>query len=49
MEKVKECQRCGQGFREDNTEVGGRISMALCMGGHEGPFPRIAPAGNKCS
>ncbi len=26
---VKECTACGQGFAEDNTEVGGRLAAII--------------------
>ncbi len=41
---VKECTACGQGFAEDLSEVGGRLTTVTCREGHEGPFPRIASA-----
>ncbi len=49
MQKVKECQACGQGFNEDNDAVGRRIPTGRCTEVHEGPILRIAPAGNKHS
>jgi hypothetical protein len=41
---VSQCSACGQGFAEDNTEVGGRLPTRKCLEEHEGPFlPRVAP------
>ncbi len=52
MSKVKECAACGQGFTEENAEIGGRLTTKKCQDGHEGPFNRIAttapPAGKYC-
>ncbi len=41
MSKVRECTACGQGFTEDNLEIGGRLTELRCQAGHEGPFHRI--------
>ncbi len=50
MSKVTEFAACGQGFTEENVEIGGRLTTKKCQDGHEGPFNRIAtttpPAGN---
>ena len=32
---VKVCTACGQGFAEDNTEVGGRLTKLKCLQDHE--------------
>ncbi len=42
---VSLCSACGQGFAEDNTEVGRpRLTKCNCLDQHEGPFlPRVAP------